>query len=126
MNVNDIYGGNFVKAEHLHGQDATVQVSAVTVEEVGDDGEKKKQVVLAFAGMDKRLGCNATNATTIAAMYGDEIEAWIGQSVTLFPTTCQFGAKTVACIRVRPMPPQGVAQVASQQAVAVPAGPVSF
>ena len=124
--VSDIYGGNWVKAEHLKGQNVTVQIESVGVEEVGDGDDKKKQIVLSFVGMEKRLGVNATNAGTIGALYGDEIEAWAGKPITLFPTTCQMNAKTVDCIRVRPVAPGGTAPVSQPAPEPEPTGPVSF
>lgn len=125
--VSDIYGGNWVKAEHLQGQDVTVQIESVSVEQVGDGDDKKKQIVLGFVGMEKRLGVNATNANTISALYGDEIETWSGKAITLFPTTCEMNAKTVACIRVRPVAPQGAAiQTLVPVETPQPSGPVTF
>lgn len=125
--VSDIYGGNWVKAENLRGQDVTVQIESVSVEDVGEGGDKKKQIVLGFVGMEKRLGVNATNANTIGALYGDEIEKWAGKAITLFPTTCEMNAKTVACIRVRPVAPQGtVIQTPAPVETQQPSGPVTF
>lgn len=125
--IGEIYGGDFVKCEHLHGQEVTVQIANVSIEEVGsEDEKKKKQAVLSFAGMEKRLGCNATNANTIAGMYGDEIEAWVGKSITLFPTKCQFGPKMVDCIRIRPGMPANTTPVPVTPPEPQPAAMVAF
>ena len=125
INVSDIYSGNYLKQEHLHGQDVPVTISAVTVENVGDEG--KQQIVVAFAGQSKRLGLCKTNAQQIAAFYGDDAGGWIGQSITLWPDfSVTYGGKVVGGVRIRPVPPETAAQpTVPQPAVPpTPAGPV--
>jgi hypothetical protein len=140
MRVSDVYGGEYLKCIHLQGQDVPVQVESVAVEEVGE--EKKRQIVLKFAGQERRLGLCKTNAEQIAAMYGDDTNLWIGQTITLWPDpTVSFGGKAVGGVRVRPVPPvatvtPGVSPVQAASptqpiaAVARPstghAGPVQF
>ena len=107
MRVSDVYGGEYLKCIHLQGQDVPVQVESVAVEEVGE--EKKRQIVLKFTGQERRLGLCKTNAEQIAAMYGDDTNAWIGQTVTLWPDpTVSFGGKAVGGVRIRPVPPHNV------------------
>jgi hypothetical protein len=58
---------------------------------------------------------NVTNAKAMARLHGEEITAWKGKRVTLYPTQTQFGNKMVDCIRVRdtvPAPMQQQAQTA--------------
>ena len=140
MRVSDVYGGEYLKCIHLQGQDVPVQVESVAVEEVGD--EKKRQIVLKFAGQERRLGLCKTNAEQIAAMYGDDTNLWIGQVITLWPDpTVSFGGKAVGGVRVRPVPPAatvtpGVAPVQAASPAqpigavpaqsTVPSGPVQF
>lgn len=124
MRVSDVYSGNFVKAEHLRGQEVTVTIESEAVEEVGD--EKKRQIVLSFVGMGKRLGLNCTNANTIAGLYGDETTSWIGKQVTLYPTTTTFGRDVVPCIRIRDAVPTGTPAPVQPPPPPVESGPVSF
>jgi hypothetical protein len=135
VNVSDIYGGDYLKQEHLYGQDVPVTISAVTVENVGDEG--KQQIVVAFAGQSKRLGLCKTNAQQIAAFYGDDAGGWIGQSITLWPDpSVTYGGKVVGGVRIRPVPPETAAQPGTWQPTAepvpqpavppTPAGPVQF
>lgn len=99
MNVNTLFPSKFVAAGDLIGQDVTVTIASVKVEEVGADGDKKP--VLYFAGMTKGMVMNRTNAKRISTMYGTEVEGWVGKSVTLYPSETEFGGDTVPCIRVR-------------------------
>ena len=77
---------------------------------LGHGAKKAKKPLLYFlnskgAENDKPLGLNSTNCKTIAAMYGNDTDRWIGKRITMWPTTTQFGADTVDCIRVRPIVP---------------------
>jgi len=106
MNIADIYGGDWLKLQHLNGQDVPVVIAAVGVESFESEGRTKQQVVLSFAGHTKRLGLCKTNALTIAAMLGDDTDAWVGQSITLWPDpTVTMKGAVVGGVRVRPVPP---------------------
>lgn len=98
---------DFLFAFDLDGKEVTVTIERVTAGEItGEKGKKDKLPVLYFVGKKKRLGLNKTNGKTIAAMYGVRTEDWAGKSITLYPTTTQFGNETKECIRVRPVVPQ--------------------
>lgn len=98
--------------EHLYafdldGRDVTLQIEKVFAGEVqGEKGRKSKKPIIKFVGKDKKLAVNKTNGKTIAALYGKETEQWVGQGLTLYPTTTDFGGETVECIRIRPVKPE--------------------
>jgi hypothetical protein len=119
MNVHSMFPSKFVAAGDLMGQDVSVVVSSVTIEEVGADAEKRP--VVHFQGMQKGMVLNRTNAKRIATMYGPEVESWVGRPVTLYPSETEYSGETVPCIRVRPAPPM-LNQV--QQPAVVQAAPV--
>lgn len=98
-----------IGAWDLQGRDVTVKIESVNAGKVGHGGKAAKKPILTFKGRngDKRMACNVTNAKTIAGMYGTDTTAWIGKSITLYPTTTQFGNETHECIRVRPKIPTG-------------------
>lgn len=98
----------FLYAFMLNGREATVQIERVTAGSVtGEGGKKSKKPICYFAGKKKPLALNATNCKTIAAMYGNNTDDWIGKRITIYPTTTEFSGKTVDCIRVRPGVPRG-------------------
>jgi hypothetical protein len=99
-NLDDLYPSKYIKHSDLKGQDVTVTIKCLVVEEVGMEGEKKP--VLYFEGTDKGLVMNVTNANTIAAAYGRDTDAWKGKQITLYGTTTDFAGKPVDCVRVRP------------------------
>lgn len=103
----------FIYAFDLGGKDVTVTITKV---EAGvltlEGGAKTKKPVVHFNGKEKGLALNATNAKTIATLYGNYTEKWVGQQITLYPATTNMGGKTVECIRVRNVKPK--ADVAEQ------------
>jgi hypothetical protein len=97
----------YIFAFDLNGQDVTVTIKKVVAGELTSSGGKKtKKPVVYFEGKTKGLALNATNAKTIANLYGNYVEDWAGKRVTLFPTTTQMGGETVEAIRVRPSIPR--------------------
>jgi hypothetical protein len=64
-------------------------------------GVKKLKVVIVFGDSDKKLVCNRTNADLIAAELGPHVSKWIGQKITMWPTTTTFGRETVECVRIK-------------------------
>jgi hypothetical protein len=91
--------GNYLKAADLGGRRVTVTIEEITLEEMKGEGGKK--LVAAFAGKDKKLILNRTNADTITEILGtDETEDWIDKSIVLFPSKTAFQGKRVDCIRI--------------------------
>jgi hypothetical protein len=95
---------------HLAGKERTFKISKVTrlTSEMvsGNKREVKKQPKLELVDEKGRpvplpLLLNKTNCKTIATLYGNNPGAWVGKSITIFPTTTSFGSETKECIRVR-------------------------
>lgn len=97
MRVADLFPSKFVTASDLRGQVIDCTISRVTLEEL--DGKKKP--VLWFAGASKGLMLNKTNAKVIARMHGEELTAWAGRSISIYPSECSFKGEIVPCIRVK-------------------------
>lgn len=94
----------------LNGKAVTVTIDKVKGGELtGEGGKKTKKPLCYFRGSKtgKPLALNSTNCKAIAAMYGNDVEAWVGKRITIFPTTTNFGSETVDCIRVKPGIPSG-------------------
>ncbi len=109
--VRSMFEKEFLYHYNLDGRDVPVTIRKVVQGAVqGTDGKKQKKPVVYFQGSDKGLALNITNVRTIGGMYGFKAEDWVGKRVTLYPTTTQFGPKTVECIRVRPTAPAAKAQ----------------
>lgn len=101
-NINDIFGGGFLKAEDLKGQSPTVTIERVEVKDF-DDGKK---LILHFAGKDKALVANKTNGNIIAEVLGsDDTDDWEGKRITLTVRKVEFKGELVPAIRVSLDPP---------------------
>lgn len=126
MDINQAFPTKYLKAADLQGREYNLRIKSVIIEDVGDGDNKP---VLYFEKTAKGVALNKTNAMAIAAAYGAETNAWIGQAVVVFPATTQFQGRTVDCIRLRPHYPQangvpGGAPLAA--ATATPAAVAAF
>ena len=96
MNINQLYGGNYLKAMDLAGKSRNVTIASEEVREF-DDGSKK--LVISFRGVDKTLVLNTTNAKMIAAYFGPDTSQWIGKTIELRPEKVNFAGNIVDAIR---------------------------
>lgn len=97
-----MYEKDFIFAFDLDGRDVTATIERVIAGELtGTGGKKAKKPIVYFKGSPKGLALCVTNGRTIAALYGNKTEAWVGKRITMFPTTTQFGGAVVDCIRIR-------------------------
>ena len=124
IKVSAAFPSNYLKAADLQGRHVAVVIASVVMEDMGDDGEKP---CVYFRGTPKGVVLNKTNASNIAVLYGDDTDAWIGQTVTLFPAMVDFKGKSVEAIRIRgPMQPQQAGAPfapAQSQAASAPSDP---
>lgn len=97
MNINGAFPSTYLKATDLQGKRALVTISHVKLEDVGDEAKP----VLYFAGKEKGLVLNKTNANMITEIVGsDETDHWKGKAVTLYVTKVDFQGRRVDGIRV--------------------------
>ena len=107
--VNDAFPSTYLRADDLNNRTAKLKMEKVVFEEIGQDKDQKP--VLYFVDTKKGLVLNKTNATTIGAVYGQELEGWTGKEIELFSQMVPFQGQTVPAIRVRaaaeePAPPR--------------------
>lgn len=103
MNVNDAFPSKYLSAKDLQNREHTLTISAITMEEMNGDRGKQSKPVAFFRGAQKGLVLNKTNSLTIAAAYGDEMMAWIGRPIVVFPAMDRVAGEMKPCIRVRPV-----------------------
>lgn len=110
MNVTDFYATEtkWLKAADLGGRKHKVVIDSLEIVEFKKDGANNKKVGIHFANREKGLMLNKTNAGLISRQYGGDSDNWIGQTITIYPTTTDFGGEMVDCIRVElPVPEAG-------------------
>lgn len=94
---------NYIGAYSLEeGEDLTVKIDFVQVEEIIGTGGKKDTGSVMHLVNQKPMILNSTNSKTIAKLYGPYIEDWQGQLITLFASTTKMAGETVECLRIRP------------------------
>lgn len=111
MLISSVFHSTYLRADDIPaGRDAAVQIDRVDLEYVDGQTADPKPVAY-FAGKNRGLVLNKTNASTIAAGYGDETDAWAGRPLVIFTTSTSFQGRQVPCLRVRipsqapPVPP---------------------
>lgn len=98
MNINDQFPSKFLKAADLNGGEAVVTIKDCIVESIGED----KRPVLYFAGKEKGVVLNKTNATNISDAYGGDTDEWVGKKVVLYTAYVDFQGRSMEAIRIRP------------------------
>lgn len=98
--ISDAFPSKYLSAQDLNGRDVTVTISRATIEEIGKGADKDRKIVLSFAGKQKQLVCNKTNAKVIAGLHGDDTDLWIGKAITICPREVEFQGDMVWAIRV--------------------------
>jgi hypothetical protein len=123
VRVSQVYVSNsdWLKAADLDGP---VNATIVGVEmhsfEDQTTGKRKDQLVLLFDGWDKKLGLNATNASRLAQLLGDETDTWTGHAITLYvDPRVKTPSGFAPAVRIMPVLP-GAAQAASPARIRAP------
>lgn len=115
MLVNDFMGNDFLKAAELGQSTPTIQIGKIEPVEFGG-GEKPKLVLHPTDPNFKPVVLNVTNTKALAAVFGPESMAWIGQSVMLSVRQTQMGPG----IAVTPLQPQAGTLPAFQPTMQAP------
>jgi hypothetical protein len=98
MDINAQFPSKYLKAADLNGGEVTVTIKDCIVESLGED----KRPVLYFAGKDKGVVLNKTNATNISDAYGGDTDEWVGKKVILYTAYVDFQGRSMEAIRIRP------------------------
>lgn len=103
-----LYDKDFIGAWDLKDKDVVVTITKVIGGQLtAPGGRKSKKPVVYMRGTEKGFALNATNGKTIASLYGNHVEAWVGKKIALYKsmTRSPQGDGEVECIRVRPKVP---------------------
>lgn len=104
MKVSDFYTteSSWLKAGDLGGKKHRLKISDIEIVEF----KEGKKVAVRFAGKEKGLVLNKTNAQIISKQYGEDTDGWVGNEVIVYPTTTDFGGEQVDCIRIEQHVPE--------------------
>jgi hypothetical protein len=101
MNIDQAFPSKYVASGELPDQGIAVTIKHIQIEDLQNERGSSRKPVLYFENCTKGMVLNKTNALLIAAQHGKEMDAWIGKTITIYPTQCSMGAEIVPCIRVR-------------------------
>jgi hypothetical protein len=103
------FQSNYLGAVDLDGPTQFI-IESIDEELIGRDKEPK--VVITLRGQRKKWIINRTNARSLAKMFGDDTDNWIGKTITLITPVVEFQGESKPAIRVmakpmirRPAPP---------------------
>lgn len=105
-NIHDMFPSIYISAYDLRGKHVTLTIKRVVPEEVERQDRKTKRMgkvtayIVYFEKARKGLLLNKTNAKTVAKLYGDESDGWVGHPITLFPTVVQAFGEQADAVRV--------------------------
>jgi hypothetical protein len=100
MKLDQVFPSNYLKADDLKGREVTVTIREAKMEKLGED----QRLVCHFAGKEKGLVTNRTNADRIAYYHGDDTDGWIGKQIILGTELVSFQGKTTPALRVKGIP----------------------
>src|ERR1700734_1078170 len=107
MKINELHPSKYLSAGDLNEEKHVVTIERIEMETMkGRDGKPDEdKPILYVEEFEKGMVINKTNTTTIAQLYGEDTDEWIGEKITLFPTYTTFNKQNVACLRVEPKRP---------------------
>jgi hypothetical protein len=128
--IRAFYDSSVLRVWHLGGKPKTYRIHKVQRITTEFRSETSQRAALTLVDRDGvvqlPMVLNPTNRNTIQQLYGTKPSAWVGQCITLYPTTTEMAGKTVDCIRVRPTVPGKAASAPKNKqgvTVARPAAP---
>ena len=101
-NIDEIYGGKFMKATDIQ-KPVRLTIKSARIEQMParDNEEARNKVVLTFNDIEKEMVVNATNAARIAEIAKTRvIEDWAGIVVMLVKDKTKFRGNLVDTISV--------------------------
>ena len=87
MNFDELYPGRFLKAGLIPNGKANYTIKTVAKEQIEGERGLEDKVVMGFEETALQLVLPKVNAVAIRAMFGSDVQQWIGKRVTLFPDT---------------------------------------
>ena len=105
MKTSDLHPKKFMKSENLKemmdgNKPATFSISKVCIEELTEEGVKKKKPILYLKGVEMGIVLNLTNTKMIEKQHGDDTDDWIGKKISLSVIMVEFRGDLVPAIRV--------------------------
>ena len=100
MNTNEILAGVWLAKDDVDRRGVLAHIQRVSVEEVGQD--KQVKWAIWFDEAMKPMLLNKFNIRVLAALYGPETKAWIGQEIIVYnDPTISFQGQITGGLRLK-------------------------
>ena len=102
MNINDLFPSRYLSGMDLQGPQNVIidRVITETFKSFKTDADETKPVIY-FRGTSKGVIMSHQLAQQIAQIYGQEIEAWLGKPIQIFPLAMQVAGVERMVVRAR-------------------------
>lgn len=101
MKVDDLFPSQYLKQSDVP-RPLVGTIQSIKHEEIQDKGAKKMKPILYITGAPKPLVLNRVNAQSIASIYGDDSNNWIGKPIEIYTDpTVMMGRDRVGGLRLR-------------------------
>lgn len=103
----------YLSADDLAGGDLVATIRSVGRVELkrkatspGETDQMEQKMLLQLGGVNgspapKPMICNRTNARTIGGLFGDDVQGWTGQQITIHAPMVEAFGKIAPALRVR-------------------------
>ena len=100
MHYRNLHPSRFIRSSDIDG-DKRSTIDRIDFEMVGQGSEAEEKPVVFFSGMNQGLVLNRTNSESIADLFGEDTDDWVGKDVVLYRDRVRFGAKMVDAVRIK-------------------------
>jgi hypothetical protein len=83
------------------GEELVATMKAVATQEIKDQQGNAEAVPIVQFDNAPPMVLNMTNSKIIAALYGDDYQAWVGRSVQIYATKVRAFGKDTTALRIR-------------------------
>jgi hypothetical protein len=117
MRKHDVMPPRYYRTAGFPDEPLVQEIELARMEDFDGDNGKTRKLVVYFKKQRSGLVVGSVVFDQLVSATGeDDTDAWPGHVVEIFKTTCQFGAKTVDCLRIRR--PTGAAKKSAPKRVA--------
>jgi hypothetical protein len=97
-----LYGSEYITAVEFNGKTPTLTIASVAKVTLLDPDTQapKTRGLIKFKEVERGMVANRTNLSFIAAMFGNDTDAWVGKRISLRAEEVQVGPKRDLGIRV--------------------------
>lgn len=106
MDANELCPSKHITSAELYGKEMIVTIKGVDFHELGEGDTKETKPVLFFEEFPQGMVLNVTKRRVLGALFGREVDEWIGKRITIYPGRTSYQGEQVACIYIKEALPE--------------------